>query len=40
LERFEGKLQERYGDRKAEVKEWVDTWLQQHSFDAQSKKEK
>lgn len=40
LERFEGKLQERYGNRQEEVKDWVDEWLQQHSFEAQSKTEK
>jgi uncharacterized protein YjbJ (UPF0337 family) len=32
-ERFEGKVQERYGERKEEVKEWVDKWLEEHSRD-------
>jgi uncharacterized protein YjbJ (UPF0337 family) len=32
-ERFEGKVQERYGERKEEVKEWVDKWLDEHSRD-------
>jgi uncharacterized protein YjbJ (UPF0337 family) len=33
-DRFEGKLQERYGERKEEVKEWVDKWLENHPYDA------
>ena len=32
-DRFEGKLQERYGERKEEVKEWVDKWLENHPYD-------
>ena len=32
-ERFEGKLQERYGERKEEVREWVDKWLEEHPYE-------
>jgi uncharacterized protein YjbJ (UPF0337 family) len=32
-QQFEGKLQERYGDRKEEVREWVDKWLEEHPYD-------
>ncbi|MBA3612045.1 MAG: CsbD family protein [Nitrospirales bacterium] len=32
-QRFEGKLQERYGDRKEEVKEWVNEWMEKHPYD-------
>jgi uncharacterized protein YjbJ (UPF0337 family) len=35
-DKFEGKLQERYGDRKEEVKEWVDKWLDQQSSKSSS----
>jgi uncharacterized protein YjbJ (UPF0337 family) len=33
MDKFEGKIQERYGDRKEEVKEWTDEWFkkQKHS---------
>ena len=33
MDKFEGKVQERYGDRKEEVKEWTDEWFkkQKHS---------
>lgn len=37
-DRFEGKLQERYGERKEEVKEWVDKWLENHPYDAHDRK--
>ena len=30
-EKFKGKVQERYGDRKEEVKRWVDEWFKKHS---------
>ncbi|HNP27840.1 MAG: CsbD family protein [Nitrospira sp.] len=33
-DRFEGKLQERYGERKEEVRAWVDEWLEKHPYDA------
>ncbi|GJL68238.1 MAG: hypothetical protein NPIRA06_08730 [Nitrospirales bacterium] len=33
-DRFEGKLQERYGERKEEVRAWVDEWLEDHPYDA------
>lgn len=29
-DKLEGKIQERYGDRREEVKEWVDEWFEQH----------
>lgn len=37
-DRFEGKLQERYGDRKEEVKAWVDDWMEKHPYDARDQK--
>lgn len=27
MEKFDGKVQERYGDRKEEVKRWTDEWF-------------
>lgn len=30
-EKFMGKVQERYGDRKEEVKRWVAEWSKKHS---------
>jgi uncharacterized protein YjbJ (UPF0337 family) len=29
-DKLEGKIQERYGDRKEEVNKWVDEWFDQH----------
>jgi uncharacterized protein YjbJ (UPF0337 family) len=29
-DKLEGKIQERYGDRKEEVNKWVDEWFEQH----------
>lgn len=29
-DKLEGKIQERYGDRKEEVNKWVDDWFEQH----------
>jgi uncharacterized protein YjbJ (UPF0337 family) len=37
-DRFEGKLQERYGERKEEVRAWVDEWLENHPYDTHEKK--
>ena len=37
-DRFEGKLQERYGERKEEVKAWVDEWMEKHPYDARDQK--
>lgn len=37
-DRFEGKLQERYGDRKEEVKAWVDKWMEKHPYEAKDQK--
>jgi uncharacterized protein YjbJ (UPF0337 family) len=33
MDKFEGKVQERYGDRQEEVKQWTDKWFekQKHS---------
>ena len=31
VDKLEGKIQERYGDRREEVKEWVDQWFDRHS---------
>ncbi len=36
MEKLEGKIQERYGDRKEELKEWMDEWFDQHALEAQS----
>jgi len=30
VDKLEGKIQERYGDRREEVKEWVDQWFDSH----------
>jgi len=30
-DKFQGKLQERYGDRKAEVQSWTDEWFKKHN---------
>ena len=30
-DKLEGKIQERYGDRKEEVEKWVDEWFEAHS---------
>jgi uncharacterized protein YjbJ (UPF0337 family) len=35
-DRFEGKVQERYGERKDEVREWVDKWLEEHPYEDHS----
>jgi uncharacterized protein YjbJ (UPF0337 family) len=32
-DKYEGKLQERYGDRREEVKQWADEWFKQHDFE-------
>lgn len=32
-DKFVGKLQERYGDRKDEVRRWVDQWYEQRQAD-------
>ena len=29
-DKLDGKIQERYGDRKEEVKKWIDEWFEQH----------
>lgn len=30
-DKFEGKLQERYGDRKEDIKRWTDEWFKKQS---------
>ena len=30
IDKLEGKIQERYGDRREEVKRWVDEWFETH----------
>lgn len=30
VDKLEGKIQERYGDRREEVKRWVDEWFDRH----------
>jgi len=30
VDKLEGKIQERYGDRREEVKRWVDEWFDHH----------
>ncbi|MGD9849686.1 MAG: CsbD family protein [Nitrospirales bacterium] len=37
-DRFEGKVQERYGERKEEVREWVDNYLESHPYDPHHEK--
>ena len=34
-DKYEGKLQERYGDRKEEIRQWTNEWFKQH--DAEKK---
>jgi uncharacterized protein YjbJ (UPF0337 family) len=29
-DKLEGKIQERYGDKREEVKKWVDEWFERH----------
>ena len=36
-DKLEGKIQERYGDRKEEVNKWVDEWFEQHKTPNTSK---
>ncbi|MDR4493543.1 MAG: CsbD family protein [Nitrospirales bacterium] len=38
VDRFEGKVQERYGERKEEVREWVDNYLENHPYDPHQEK--
>ena len=32
-DKFDGKAQELYGERKEEIKEWVEQWLEEHPYD-------
>ncbi|MCW5798623.1 MAG: Putative stress response protein (Modular protein) [Nitrospira sp.] len=34
IDTLEGKIQERYGDRREEVKRWVDEWFERHGENA------
>jgi len=34
IDKLEGKIQERYGDRREEVKRWVDEWFETHGESA------
>jgi uncharacterized protein YjbJ (UPF0337 family) len=36
-DKYEGKLQERYGDRKEEIKQWTDEWFKQHPYEPSPK---
>ena len=36
-DKLEGKIQERYGDRKDEVKKWVDEWFEQNKTSSNMK---
>ncbi len=36
MDKFEGKMQERYGDRKEELKAWTDKWFERHTYETQS----
>ena len=33
--KYEGKLHERYGDRKDEIQQWTDEWFKRHNFEPQ-----
>jgi uncharacterized protein YjbJ (UPF0337 family) len=35
-QKFQGKLQAKYGDRKEEVSRWVDDWFEQNKADART----
>ena len=37
-DKYQGKLQERYGDRKEEVKQWTDDWFRQHRVEQDRRK--
>ncbi|BCA56972.1 CsbD family protein [Nitrospira sp. KM1] len=37
-DKLEGKIQERYGDRREEVKDWVDQWFDSHASDGKKSK--
>ena len=32
-DKYEGKLQERYGNRKEEIKQWTDDWFKEHDLE-------
>jgi uncharacterized protein YjbJ (UPF0337 family) len=36
-DKYAGKLQERYGDRKEEIKQWTDEWFKQHPYEPSAK---
>jgi uncharacterized protein YjbJ (UPF0337 family) len=35
-QKFQGKLQAKYGDRKEEVSRWADNWFEQNKADART----
>jgi uncharacterized protein YjbJ (UPF0337 family) len=37
-DKYEGRLQERYGDRKEEIKQWTDEWFKKHHFEQDGQK--
>jgi len=37
-DKYEGRLQERYGDRREEVKQWADEWFKQHDVEQRQDK--
>ena len=37
-DKYEGRLQERYGDRKEEIKQWTDEWFKKHHFEQDRQK--
>jgi uncharacterized protein YjbJ (UPF0337 family) len=39
-DKYEGKLQERYGDRKEEIKQWTDEWFKQHDSERKALSDK
>ncbi len=36
VDKLEGKIQERYGDRREEVKDWIDEWFDAHGVRKES----
>ena len=37
-DKYEGRLQERYGDRKEEIKQWTDEWFKKRHFEQDRQK--
>lgn len=36
-DKLDGKIQERYGDRREEVKQWIDEWFERHDAQGRSR---